>query len=301
MSIPRLRLAPLAQGGLGIAFLSYALFSVGDASVKAVGTRLSPYEVSLLVTLFAATMLPFARSRGEAVGDLFRMRRPALTLFRSLAGTFAGVFSVIALTNVPLAEAYAVIFLAPVLALVMSVLFLAEAVGWRRWSSVAAGIVGVLIVTRPGFRDVSVGHLAALAASLCVASSIVCLRVMGRSERPSTIFAVLTVVALAVNLPMTLVSGWVAPQPHEWGLLLLCGLTAGIGQLLLMTATRRAPANQIAPVQYSQLGWAILYGAAFFAELPDWATLAGLVAIAGSGLFLIQRRPRDAVVIPGSR
>jgi drug/metabolite transporter (DMT)-like permease len=294
-------LAPAAaQGVLGIALLSYALFSVADVSVKGVGTGLSPFEVSFLLTVFSIVVLPFARTRGEPWSELFRLRRPRLTLFRSVIGTFAGVFSVVALTNVPFAEAYAVVFLAPVLALVLSVLFLAESVGWRRWSSVAAGIAGVLIVTRPGFREISIGHFAALAASLGVAGSIVCLRVLGRDERPSSIFATLTLVALLVNLPLMLAAGPVWPDPQQWMLLVLSGLTAGVGQVLLMTATRRAPANQIAPVQYSQLAWAVLYGAVFFAELPDWATIAGLACIAGSGLFLIQRRPKDVVVVPGT-
>jgi S-adenosylmethionine uptake transporter len=290
----------LAGGGLGVAFVSYALFSLADVCVKGIGTRLSAFETSFWLTLVSVAVVPLARGQGETWRGMFRLQRPSLTLFRSLASTFAGIFSVIALTNVPFAEAYAVIFLAPVLALILSVLFLSEHVGWRRWSSVAAGILGVLIVTRPGFREVGFGHLAALAASLCVASSIVCLRVLGKDERPGTIYAVLTVAALVINLPLMLLYSPVMPDLREWGLLALSGLAAGGGQVLLMAATRRAPANQVAPIQYSQLGWAILYGAVFFAELPDAVTIIGLVFVAASGLFLIQRRPRDVVVVPGT-
>jgi S-adenosylmethionine uptake transporter len=177
---------------------------------------------------------------------------------------------------------------------------LSELVGWRRWTSVLVGIAGVLIVMRPGFRQVEFGHLVALASALCIASSIVCLRVLGSSERPVVIFSVLTSVNLIAVIPMMALTGFALPDLREWALLLLSGLTAGAGQLLLMAATRRAPANQIAPLQYSQLGWAILYGALFFTELPDAATVVGLVFVVASGLFLIQRRPENVVVMPGS-
>jgi drug/metabolite transporter (DMT)-like permease len=287
------------SGGLPVAFLAYAVFSVADVSVKAVGTHLSAYESSFILTVTSIAVLPFLKARDETWRGMLRMTRPGLTLFRSTASTLAGIFSVIALINVPIAEAYALIFLAPILALVMSVALLSESVGWRRWTSVLAGIAGVIIVTRPGFRDIGVGHVAALAASLCVACSIVCLRLLGGRERPSTIYAWLTIVSLVVNFVLMLVYGWIMPNLLQLGLLTLSGVAGGAGQIFLMTATRRAPANQIAPVQYSQLGWAIVYGALFFAELPDVFTLLGLLFVALSGLFLIQRRPKEAVVVPG--
>lgn len=289
------RLRAASANGLAPAFLAYALFSVSDGSVKALGPRLSPFEVAFFIGVFSALVLPFTRTPGERWGELFAMRRPVLALFRSVVSTLAGIFSILAFTHIPFAEAYAVIFIAPIFALILSVLLLGEVVGWRRWSSVAAGIAGVLIVTRPGFRDLATGHLSAFIAAACVAASIVSLRVMGSSERPSTIYAVLTVVSLLIVAPLMMVQGFVFPSIGEWVLLVLSGLAAGGGQLMLMTATRRAPANQIAPVQYSQLGWAILYGVLFFAELPDAATFLGLAFIVGSGLFLIQRRPKQAV------
>ncbi|MDR3471696.1 MAG: DMT family transporter [Devosia sp.] len=282
-------------GGLAPAFLAYGLFSVSDGSVKALGTRLSPFEVACFIGVFSAVVLPFTMSPGDRWAHILAMRRPVLTLFRSAISTLAGIFSILAFTHISFAEAYAVIFIAPVLALVLSVFALGELVGWRRWSSVAAGIAGVLIVTRPGFRDLGMGHLSAFIAAGCVAASIVSLRVMGSSERPSTIYAVLTLVSLLIVTPLMLLQGFVSPTAGEWALLGLSGLAAGLGQLMLMTATRRAPANQIAPAQYSQLGWAILYGGLFFAELPDIPTFLGLAFIVGSGLFLIQRRPKQAV------
>jgi drug/metabolite transporter (DMT)-like permease len=293
------RLGLALSSGLGTAFWAYAAFSISDTSVKAIGSRLSPFEIAFFITVVSGAVLPFAKLPGERWRDLFVMRRPVLTLFRSVASTLAGIFSILALTRIPFAEAYALIFIAPIIALFLSILLLAEPVGWRRWSSVAAGIVGVLVVTRPGFRELGLGHVSAFAAAFCVAASIVLLRVLGAVERSSTIYAMLTVVALVILLPLMLIQGYVAPEPAEWGLLLLSGIAAGVGQVGLMAATRLAPANLIAPLQYSQFGWAILYGASFFAEWPDALTVLGLLFIVASGLVLIQRRPRAAVVAPG--
>ena len=226
------RSAGITTGGLGAAFLGYALFSVSDVTVKALGTRLSPFEVACFIGVFSAVVLPFTRAKGEPWGELFMMKRPALTLFRSIVSTLAGIFSIIAFTHIPFAEAYAVIFIAPIFALILSVLLLGELVGWRRWSSVAAGVAGVLIVTRPGFRDLGAGHLSAFVAAACIAASIVSLRVMGLSERPSTIYAVLTLVSLLIVIPLMLVQGFAMPGPSDWGLLMLSGLAAGLGQLL---------------------------------------------------------------------
>ncbi|HVX82054.1 MAG TPA: DMT family transporter [Devosiaceae bacterium] len=287
-------------GGIGYAFVAYALFAIADASVKGVGPGLSAFESSFILTVASIAVVPFLKARDESWTGMLHMRRPVLTLARATASTLAGIFSVVALTRIPIAEAYSLIFLAPVIALILSVLVLSEAVGWRRWSSVAAGIAGVLIVTRPGFHALNIGHLSALAASLCVAASVIALRQLGPDERPSTIYAWLTIVSLAVNLALMLAYGWVAPTPLQWGLLVLCGVAAGGGQIFLMAATRVAPANQVAPLQYNQLGWAIVYGAVFFLELPDLPTIIGLLFVASSGLFLIQRKPKDAVPMPGT-
>lgn len=280
-------------------FLAYALFSVADASIKGIGSRLSVFEVSFLIALIGLFLLPFVKEKGDAWPRIFHMRRPVLVLFRSVAGTLAGIFAIVAFTAIPLAEAYALIFLAPILALVLSILFLREQVGWRRWSSVGVGLIGVLVVMRPGFRGIEVGHIAAFLSALCIGTSVVCLRVLGNTERRVAIFSVLNLVNLVAVLPLMLWHGILMPDLKEWALLLLCGVTAGAGQLLLMAATRRAPANRVAPAQYSQLVWAIIFGAVLFAEYPDLFTATGMLLIAASGLFLIQRRPRQAVAVPG--
>lgn len=292
---------PVAAVGRALlfGFFGYMLFSIADSSIKGVGSRLSIYEVSFLIALISMALLPFVKEPDDSWRGVFYMRRPVLVVFRSLVGTFAGLFAIVAFTTVPLAEAYALIFLAPMLALILSILFLGEQVGWRRWSSVGVGLIGVLVVMRPGFREVEIGHIAAFLSALCIGTSIVCLRVLGSSERPVAIYSMLNLVNLVAMLPFMLWNGVQLPDLRETALLLLCGITAGAGQLLLMAATRRLPANRIAPAQYSQLVWAVLFGGIFFAEYPDSLTVGGLLLIAASGLFLIQRRPKSVIAVAG--
>ena len=279
-----------AVSGVAFAFLGYVSFSCCDASIKAVGSRLSPFEISTLLTLVACLVIPFLRRRGESWADVVRPRRPVPVLLRALMASLAGVFSVIAFTSIPLAEVYAVGFVAPGLSVILAVLVLRERVGWQRWVSVVLGVAGVLVVMRPGFRILELGHAAALAAAFSVAVSLIVLRTLGSGERRSTMIMALFGVSLVITTPLMLWQGFLVPEPREVVLLLMCGVFAAGGQVSMLAAARRADANRIAPAQYSQMAWAVLFGAAFFKEFPDGLTFAGLALVAASGMLLIERR-----------
>lgn len=281
------------------AFITYLMFSLADASVKAIGTRLSPFQVSLLIATFGFLLVPVVKTRAVRWREVLVMQRPKMLIARSLISTLAGIFAVLAFTSLPLAEVYAIIFLSPIVALVLSILFLGEQVGWRRWSSVGIGLLGVLVVMRPGFRDLEIGHVWAFGAAICIGTTLVLLRFLGSVEKPVTIYAMLNLVNVVVAIPLVIWQGWQWPTFNEWVLVIFCGLMAGGGQVLLALATRLAPANRVAPAQYSQLLWAIILGALFFAEYADWLAISGLVLIAASGLLLIQRKPKQVVAVPG--
>lgn len=283
--------APALQG-VALAFLGYGLFSVCDVAIKAIGTRLPVFEVSFLLVALSLGWLPFVREADHPWRAIARMQRPWLVIFRSIAGTVTGIFSIIAFTSVPLAEAYAVVFIAPVVALVLAALVLNESVGIKRWISVGLGIGGVLVVMRPGFRELELGHLSAVAAAIFAATSLLTLRVIGASERPASIYMALVVTNMVIAFPLMLWQGFVVPDLREILLLVLCGFASGGGQVAIMKAARLIPANQVAPTQYSQLAWAVIFGAAFFYEFPDTWTFAGLALIAASGFFALERQRR---------
>ena len=286
--------------GIVLGFLSYAVFSWGDAAVKALGGRLPVFEISFFVTLFALIALPAVRPRHENWRDMFRMHRPGLILLRSVSGMTAGILGVVAFTTLPFAEAYALIFLSPVFATLLSVIFLGERIGWRRSLAIVVGFAGVLIVVRPGFRELQVGHFAAIAVALCAAITVIVLRTLGPTEKRITLMGVPLVLSLVVTGLLTTIE-FRPPNAVDYALLLLAGVFAGIGHILILAATRAAPANRIAPGQYSQIVWAVLLGALFFGEFPDAFALMGMALVAAAGLVTFIREEKvgkAAVPVP---
>jgi drug/metabolite transporter (DMT)-like permease len=274
--------------GILLGLLSYAVFSCADALVKSLGGRLPIFEMGFFITLFALFAVPFVRRPSERWRDMFRMHRPGLVLLRSVAGTVAGIFGVFAFTTLPLAEVYALIFLAPVFVTLLSIPFLGERIGWRRSLAVFAGFAGVLLVVRPGFRELSLGHLAAIGIALSGAITVIVLRALGPTERRITLMGTVMIMALVANFFLMLFD-FRTPSPLDLVKCAAAGLLAGFGHVLIMAALRAAPANRIAPGQYSQIVWAMILGAMFFDEFPDSTALAGIALVTFAGLFTFIR------------
>lgn len=280
--------------GIVLGFLSYSAFSWGDASVKALAGGPSVFEIGFFVTLFAiAIVVPFARPKHERWRDLLRMNHPRLVMVRTAAGVTAGVCGIFAFTTIPFAETYALIFLSPAMVTILSIFFLGEAIGWRRWLAVIVGFAGVLVVVRPGFRELLPGHLAALTVSLCAAVTVLVLRRIGQTEKRTSLIGVALICMLAFNGGMML-PHFALPTPRELMLFASAGMLSAVGHLSLMAATRHSPANHVAPTQYCQMAWAVAIGWLLYAEIPDRFTLVGVGLIAFSGLFTIMREEQVA-------
>ena len=274
--------------GVALGFFAYFLFSCSDANVKALGGQLPVFEIGFFSTLFAGLVLLFLKPRDERWRDAIHLRRPGLVLLRGVSGAVAGILSIYAFTTLPFAEAYALIFLSPSIATILSIFILGEQVGWRRWLAVALGFAGVLAIVRPGFETLELGHLAAFAVSFCSAGTIIILRTLGQTERRVSLLAAVILASLAVN-GILMLKGFHWPALTNLPHLVMAGLFAGVAQLCVIIATRSAPANQVAPAQYSQMIWAIVIGGLFFAEFPDLPAIIGICLIAVSGLFTFLR------------
>ena len=274
--------------GVLFGFLTYALFSCADASVKGMGSTLPVFEIAFFITLASLSTFGFARSKSERWREVFRLNRPRLVLLRAISGTAGGIFAFYAFTTIPFAEAYSVLFTMPLFATVLAIPVLGERVGWRRWLAVATGFFGVLLVVRPGFHQLHLGHLSALASAACAAISIITLRHIGPTEKRISLLAVLYSVALTVN-GVLMIHQFRVPTKLDIGLIILAGIAGGFGQISMLAATRLAPANRVTPAQYSQIVWAIILGATFFGEFPDHVALIGMVLVVASGLFTFLR------------
>lgn len=281
--------AHTVKSGVPLALAGYAIYAWGDGLIKSLGGQLSIFEIGFFNILFAGIFLAIFKPRGEPWSGFWTMQRPWAVNARAMLGVVAGVLSVYAFTSIPLAEVYALVFMAPMLVTVLSTVILKEQVGIWRWSAVVAGFIGVLMVVRPGVRVLELGHFAAFGAALVAASSIILTRSLA-GERQSTILGLLAIYAILFNGTAAVLTGsFTWPGWELLGVLVLAGACTAGGNRLQLMSLIRSPASVIAPTHYSQMIWAVLIGALFFQELPDALTIAGLVVIAAAGMLTFMR------------
>ncbi len=274
--------------GVLLALITYSIYSIGDSITKSFsGGPLSVFELGFFVNVFTLLTLPFARTPEERWGEVFKLRHPVLMNARGMLYTLATVCFFYAVTNIPFAETYSLSFLAPLFITFLSVVALREKVAPTRWFLVALSFVGVLIVVRPGFRELGFGHLAAIGCAVSAASANTILRVISNSERQITIIAVNGAYQLVVNGILMLFAHFVMPDPYAFARLAFIGVTVGFAQILLIRAMQRAPASHIGPTQYVQIVWAIALGAIFYGESQDAIGYAGLALLVLAGIATI--------------
>jgi drug/metabolite transporter (DMT)-like permease len=272
--------------GVFFALVAYSIYSCGDAIVKSFGSSLSVFEIGFFIAAFSLLPALFAKPKGERWRDAFKLRHPLLVHLRSFSGVASSVLVTYAFVTIPFAETYSLVFLMPVFITIFSVILLKEHVGAMRWLLLFVGFAGVLLVVRPGFRELELGHLAAVLCPFFGAITTTVLRVIAGDEKRVTLIALPAIYVLVVNAVL-MVPDFVVPTPAQFALLAVGGNFIGIGHILLIAATRNAPASQVAPVQYVQIVWAIGLGALFFSEVPDFVALIGLALVVASGLVNI--------------
>jgi S-adenosylmethionine uptake transporter len=273
--------------GIGTALLSYACFSTSDAMIKLSSGRFSVFQIALTLSLFA--LLPvLALTRGQGGLRALVPTLPGLVLARGLLTGACALLCWEAFARMPLADGYAILFASPVLVTALSVPLLGERVGWRRWAATGVGFAGVLVMIRPDFAAVGSGHAMALAAVLFGSLSFVVLRKIGPREKSAPVMAGVFLTIAAASAPFA-VRDFVPPTGAELLVLALAGLLQGAGQAGLVLATRETPAAVVAPFQYSQMVWAVLFGFLLFGDRPQPALFAGLALVVGSGLYTLWR------------
>lgn len=270
--------------GVILAFVAYGLYSCCDAIIKGFGNALTVHEIAFWTALFSFIPAIFLKARGERWIDFWRMRHPWLVNLRGASGLIGNLCVIFAFVSIPLAEVYSLAFLAPIFVVVLSVGVLKESVSTQRWLLLGATFVGVLLVVRPGFRELQLGHLAALGAALFSAVTTTVLRRVAPEEKRVSLIAVPLGYILVANFFMMLPT-FEMPTTEEFALLLAIGGLGGTGNVLFINATRVARASEIAPMQYSQIAWALIFGAVFFREYPDLVAYLGLGVVVVFGIL----------------
>lgn len=222
---------------------------------------------------------------------VLRPNRPWAHVWRSSLGLMSMGLTFQAIILLPLADATAINFTAPIFATVLSFLILKEQVGWHRWSAVLIGFAGVLVVARPGGSSLpAVGVLIALVAAVSQAGVTTTLRHLQRSENISAIVFWFAIAGILVGGLLMTVFG----QMHgakAFAYVIAGGLLGGVGQLL-MTSSLRAPVAVVSAFDYLQIVAATIYGWLLFSDVPKANTVLGAALIAGSGLYTAWREHR---------
>jgi drug/metabolite transporter (DMT)-like permease len=265
---------------------SVALFSVGDVLAKLLRQSLPATEIAWLRYLAFAGLAVLLAGRGRFAG--LRPRRPGLQVLRGLFLLASALSFITGLAYLPVAEATAIVFVSPTFITALSIVFLGEVVGIRRWAAVLVGLLGVVIVIRPGGDSIQAAALFPLASALSWAAAIVITRKMGTAERSETTLLWSACTGLLV-LTAVVPFGFVPPSLGQVGIGLALGLCSSVGQYLVILAYRRAAASMLAPFSYVQLLSSTLLGYAVFSAVPDRATLLGAAVIVLSGLYTAHR------------
>lgn len=279
-------MSPTLRGAL-TALVAFGIYATHDVIIKSLGARYSSFQIVFFVGLFSFPLLTLLLMRDKTDGTLIP-RHPWWSALRGLTSVGSGVFAFFAFSQLPLAQTYAILFATPLIITLLSIPVLGEKVGLRRGVAVVVGLAGVMIVLRPGSAPLAVGHAAALAAACCGAISSVIVRKIGAEERSAVLM--LYPMMLQVLLMGLLMPWFYTPMSaQDLGMAAVVAVFSLIAGLLTIVAYRSASAVVVAPMQYSQLIWAVFYGWMFFNESVDLMTGIGAVVIVGSGIYIVLR------------
>lgn len=216
----------------------------------------------------------------------YRTDRRGLHVIRGLMLAAAGVCAYTALKYLQLFEFISIVFTLPAFTVLAGHLVLKEHVEKRRWIAVAAGLIGVLFITRPGFGVLNLGHLMALGAMGAYCAFMLLTRVMGETESTEALMFIPAVVVLMALFPVVPGQDLGGHPPWIWLLFVSLGLLGTAAHLLMVRAYRLAPASGLAPYFYTQILLVLFFGYVFFGDLPDAWMLVGSGIIVISGLQL---------------
>jgi drug/metabolite transporter (DMT)-like permease len=285
-------LAAQRRHAIFLVLASAATFTLSAAAVKALDREVPLAQIVLFRNLFSLPVLVVMAMRTGGLGMLaprvgFRLH--AERIFWGLGGMFSAFWGYM---HLPLATATALGFTMPLFLTALSVLLLSEKVGWRRWSAVAAGFGGVLVMLRPFGEGSGVNLLAVgivLSGALAWALAMMAIRRLGQAGESGVAIVFWFAMGGILVGGLAAIPGWITPDARQWALLAAIGLVSSIAQLLMTEAYRRGETSLLAPFEYSGLLWTMLLGFAIWGEWPSIFELLGFAILVGAGLFIWHR------------
>jgi len=261
------------------------LFALQDVFIKSLPSTMPVVEIVFFRSIFAFIPLFFLAFM-EKHPRIFKTTKPFLQVSRAVMGFVMTFLFIASYRLIPLAEAYALSYTAPLFITLLSIPLLKEKVGYKRWFAVIVGFAGVLFILRPGFTEFSWGAIFAVVGSVFNALSLLGTRFL--SNEDSIFFIVFTFTFVSMAL-----SGLILPffwTPIDLWLVLqfvLIGITGGSAQIAIAYSFKLAPASYISPFDYASLIWALAFGYIFWNDVPNYFMVTGSLIIIGAGIYLV--------------
>ena len=273
--------------GIGLILASTVFLGCSDVAAKYLSATLPSIEIAWIRFLvFALIMVP-AMLPGSPLYAL-QSNRLGMQAMRGVTVLASSLFFICGLRFLPIAEASATGFVSPLFVTALSIFFLGERVGMRRWIATAVGLIGVLIVLRPGSGAFHPAAFFPLASALAWAGTLILTRMLSGKDRAITTMAYSSIVGLCIISALVPLV-WVTPSPRDILLGIFIGVASTTGQWIVVLAFRYAGASVLAPFSYVQLMWVSILGFFVFGEVPDIWTVIGAAFIVASGLYTAHR------------
>jgi len=288
--------------GIGLMCGAVADFACLDAMGKYLGNHMDVLQV-VSVRYASAFLLTLLISNPIVRPGLLQTAKPLLQVGRSALLLGSTVFNFMAFRYLQLDEALAILFSTPFLVAILAGPVLGEWVGWRRWTAIMVGFVGVLVVVRPGLGGLQWAALLSLGSAFCYAGYSIITRMLSTTDSSETTLFYANLFGFVVMVPV-LPFIWTSPPSWiDWVLMVGVGVFGAGGHFLLILAHRNAPASVLSPFIYTQIIWATTFGYLVFANVPNHWTMAGAAIVIASGLYLLNRERkvtgRVAPIEPG--
>ena len=268
-----------------------AVFCVTIMSVQAklIGIEYNAVQITFARAIVVLILLmPFIYKLGGL--NFLKTKKPFLHFFRGLAGLIGNIMFFLAFQRLPVADVTVISQAVPIFSCILAIIFLGETIGWRRWTAITIGFLGVIIAINPSV-NIAVASLYALGGTLMWSTTIIFLRLLGSTEHPvKTVFYFMLVSVLITSIFQPFL--WKEPSFEVILLIIGIGIAAFLTQLLMTYALQKAPASIVSPFNYTGIVWAIIFDYIIWNAHPMFATIFGGIIITISGIYIFKREAK---------
>ena len=281
-------------GAIAWMLAAVGVLSLMDAAMKWLAPHYPPLQVAAMRGMASLPIVIVWLALRGGLRQVVRVRW-VLQIARGLMSVLMLTCFVYAVRALPLADAYSIFFVSPLLITALSVPFLGERVDARRWAAIGVGLLGVLVVLRPtGAGTLTLAGVAALTAAACYSLSAISMRVLGRTDTTGSMMFWFTAL-VALGAGGLAAPAWVRLRPEHWPVIVFVAVVGALGQYAVTEAFRRGEASVVAPFEYTAIGWGVGLDWVLWSTRPGARMLAGAAIVIAAGLYLIHReraRPR---------